>query len=133
MFKTKRGWLLVAAALAVSASAVARADDTGGDNGMNSLRTSMNTRGSTIGMATSGETAPTTSSTSSASSTTSATMNLTGSTSPPSAAGPVVASKPANIGEPLVVMPSQIANNEGVRIAPVNPRGQGPTLVGPSG
>jgi len=34
MSNTKRGWLVVAAALAIGASGIARADD-GGDNGMN--------------------------------------------------------------------------------------------------
>ena len=36
MLKINRGWLVVAAALAVGASGVARADD-GGDNGMNPM------------------------------------------------------------------------------------------------
>src|SRR5206468_12963287 len=37
MSKSKRGWLAVAAALAVGATGVAWADDGGGDNGMNPM------------------------------------------------------------------------------------------------
>ena len=213
MSKSKRGWLAVAAALAVGASGVAWADDSGGgdagDNGMNPMygdsyavlegqghnagtprmqpegafaahemdnqattplvdrmrqtqatmteqarhnwdamvekthamtnrmRTAMNTQGSTEQTPSTAGTTSTPSATSTApkapASTPSAPKGLTGTTSAPSAAGPVVASPPPDIGEPMVNTPSQSATSSGVKIAPVNPRGQGPTISGPTG
>jgi len=196
MSKMKRGWLVVAAALAVGASGIARADDSGGggdagDNGMNPMygdsyanlegqgrnagtprmapegafaahemdgqtttplidrmrqtqatmtetarhnwnamvekthamtdrmRTSMNTQSSTTGSATATPTA---------------TSNLTGSTSAPSAAGPVMATPADTTSAPSAsATTAPAAAGSGVRIAPVNPKGQAPTIVAPSG
>jgi len=208
MSKSKRGWLAVVTALAVGASGVAWADDSGGDNGMNPMygdsyaalegqghnagaprmqpqgafaahgmdsqaatplidrmrqtqatmaeqarqnwdamvekthamtsrmRTAMNTQGSTDQTPSAAGTRG--SSTTSAAprapaSAPSAPTGLTGSTSAPSPAGSVVSSPAANIGEPMVRMPTQSATASGYKIAPVNPRGQGPTISGPSG
>jgi len=210
MSKSKRGCLAMAAALAVGASGVAWADDSGGDNGMNPMygdsyaalegqghnagtpamqpqgafaahemdnqattplidrmrqtqakmaeqarhnwdamvekthamtdrmRTAMNTQGSTDQKPRAGATSSASSTTPSAAprapaSAPGAPTGLTGSTSAPSAAGAVVSSPPANIGEPMVTMPTQSATDSGYKIAPVNPRGQGPTISGPSG
>ena len=210
MSKSKRGWLAVAAALAVGASGVAWADDSGGgdagDNGMNPMygdsyavlegqghnagtprmqpegafaahemdnqattplvdrmrqtqatmteqarhnwdamvekthamtnrmRTAMNTQGSTEQTPSAAGTTSTPNATPVApASPPSAPKGLTGSTGAPSAAGAVVASPPANIGEPMVTMPTQTPTDSGYKIAPVNPRGQAPTITGPSG
>ena len=192
MSKMNRGWLIVAAALAVGASSAIRAGDGGaggdsGDNGMNPmygdsyavlegqghnagitriapegafaahemdgqktpLMDQMRQTQSTIAARTRAAAdrmraalSPNTGATSTSSSTpsTSATVaapapasapKLTGSTSAPSAAGPVVVTPTPDIPAPAIA-PSQPSTDSGYRVAPVNPRGQAPTIVGPS-
>jgi hypothetical protein len=205
MSKTKRGWLVAAAVLAIGASGIARADDSGGggdagDNGMNpmyggsyatlegqghnvgaprmqsegafaahemdnqqstpmiermkqaqqrmaeqtrhnwdamvqkthamteKLKMSMNTQGTAAAAETAAPSTATRAPTAS-----SAPKGMTGSTSASSAAGTVVSSPAPDMGEPMVMKPAESATDSGLRIAPVNPRGQAPTIVGPSG
>jgi predicted CoA-binding protein len=61
-------------------------------------------------------------------------MDLTGSTSAPSAAGPVIATPGSNQGTTSAPeSSSQSGMNNGYRISPVNPKGQAPTIMGPGG
>jgi hypothetical protein len=188
MSKMNRSWLVVAAALAVGASSVARG---GGDNSMNPMygdsyaalegnghnvgtqgiapegayaahemdgqttslmdqmhrtqgaiaartqatadrvRTAMNPNTDATGSTTSSSTAVSATPSSGTSVTTpppASSTKLTGSTSSPSAAGPVVATPAPDLGEPPV---SQSQPETEYRMSPVNPRGQGPTILGP--
>jgi hypothetical protein len=176
MSKMNRGWLAVAAALAVGASSVARA---GGDNSMNPMygdsyaalegnghnvgtqgiapegayaahemdgqttplmdqmhRTAMNLQTSTSSEPRATTAAPASATTAAPATTASpaSTMDLTGSTSAPSAAGPVIATPGSNQGTTSAPeSSSQSGMNNGYRISPVNPKGQAPTIMGPGG
>jgi hypothetical protein len=199
MSKTKRGWLLVAAALALGASGLSRAGDGGaggdsGDNGMNPMygdsyatlegqghnagtprmapqgayaahemdgqmtplvdqmrqtqsrmaeqaRHNWNamverTRAMTDRMRTSMNTPRSTTSTTSTTGTTSSTatgsssIGATGSTGTANSTGAPTAT--IGTGTSTIDSTSQPTTSSGVRIAPVNPKGQAPTVVAPA-
>ena len=162
MSNTKRGWLIVAAALSVGASGIARADD-GGDNGMNPMYgdsfAALQGQGHNVGtprMAPEGalaahemdnQPAPPLIERMRQTQTTMAeqarrnwdamvqkahamtdrmrtAMNTQSSNA---------SSTDQATGATVVNTPAQPATDSGYKIAPVNPRGQAPTIVGPTG
>jgi hypothetical protein len=125
MFKSNRGWLAVAAALAVGASGVARADD-GGDNSMNPMYgdsyAAVQGNGhnaGTQGIAPEGAYAA---------------HEMDGQTTTPLlSATPSTRTTSAAPAPSSTIDTSQPTTDSGYRIAPVNPKGQAPTIVGPGG
>jgi hypothetical protein len=164
MFEINRGWLVVAAALAVGASSVARADD-GGDNSMNPMYgdsyATLEGNGHNVGTQgiapegayaahqMDGQTTPLMdqmhqTQAAIAERTRAATERMRAALNPtPSAAASTTSSSTAISATPSTgttsvtssstIDTSQPTTDSGYRIAPVNPKGQAPTVVGPGG
>ena len=164
MSKMNRGWLIVAAALAVGASSVARADD-GGDNSMNPMYgdsyAALEGNGHNVGtqaIAPEGAyaahemdgqstsvmdqmhrtQAAIAERTHAAAERMRTTLNPTSSASASTASSSTAVSATPSSGTTSTmaapsstVDTSQPTTDSGYRIAPVNPKGQAPTIVGP--
>ena len=159
MLKINRGWLVVAAALAVGASGVAHADD-GGDNGMNPMYgdsyAALEGNGHNVGTQRvapegayaahemDGQTTPLmdqmrqtqaaiAARTHAAAERMRTALNPTSSAASSTTTSSTSVSASPSTAAPSTVDTSQQTTDSGYRIAPVNPKGQAPTIVGPGG
>jgi hypothetical protein len=145
MSKMNRGWLIVAVALAVGASSVARADD-GGDNSMNPMYgdsyAALQGNGHSVGaqgIAPGGAYAAhemdgqTTPLMDQMHQTQAKMMEQARQTQTVIAERTHAAATSITPAPSSTVAASQPTTDGGYRIAPVNPKGQAPTIVGPGG
>lgn len=162
MSKTKRGWLVLAAALAVGASGVACAED-GGDNGMNPMygdsyatlqgqghnagSSQMEPQGAFAAHETNGRTFSLMDQMHQTQqrmveqtrhnwdAMVQKTHEMTGKMRTALNTQPTTATTQTttSTGTTESTMPAQSSSPSGYRIAPVNPKGQAPTVIGPSG